>query len=316
MAKDLLVVIPTAGTERPALLRRTLDSLATCQQPAIYRETIVVENGPKGDVETIVRSCSPALRARYVYVPRANKSHALNTVLDMIGECLIFFTDDDVRLHPYTLCAYADAAKDTETGKFYGGPTGVDYEREPPQWLIQYLPSSARGWQLTSGVELTPQAGFFLGFNWAAFARDLREAGGFDVRRGPGAATGSVGQETEMQKQLLKIGVRSLYVPEAMVWHYVPAERCSPQWILKRAYREGVARGMEFTDPVPTIAGFPRWMIREWIKRGWEVLKTSVKSKDLHTRFDVWYRFYFHSGYMKGCRIVRRNSSQELRIFD
>ncbi len=312
MAKDLFVVIPTAGAGRPVLLRRTLDSLATCHLPVIYRETLVVENGPQTGAEAVVQACPAHLRARYIHVAQPNKSHALNMVLQRFGEGLIFFTDDDVRLHPYTLCAYAEAAKDTETGKFYGGPTGVDYEREPPQWLLQYLPSSARGWQLTSGVELTPQAGFFLGFNWAAFARDLREAGGFDVRRGPGATTGSVGQEAEMQRRLLKKGFQGIYVPEAMVWHYIPSERCSPDWAIHRGYRQGIARGMEFTDPVPTIAGFPRWMIREWIKRGWEVLKTSVKSKDLHTRFDAWYRFYFHSGYMKGCRIVRRSSSSHV----
>ena len=58
-----------------------------------------------------------------MYVPRGNKSAALNAVLETIGNSLVFFTDDDVRLAPTTLCAYAEAARNTGPGHFYGGPT-------------------------------------------------------------------------------------------------------------------------------------------------------------------------------------------------
>ena len=124
MAHNLVVVIATAGRSR--LLRRTLGSLAACVKPSIYRETIIVENGPKGDVEKIVSQYAPSLNARYLYVTLANKSNAVNQALAILEECLIFFTDDDVRFHPGTLCAYAQAAEGVETGVFYGGPLSID----------------------------------------------------------------------------------------------------------------------------------------------------------------------------------------------
>jgi len=304
MASDLFIVIATAG--RTELLCRTLASLAESRKPAIYRETIVVENGPNAAAEEVVRSFHSRLGTRYVYLPQENKSYALNTVLGILGKCLIFFTDDDVRIHPNTLCAYAEGATGIEMGKFYGGPVSIDYEREPPNWLINYLPASARGWQLTSGSELTAGDGFFLGCNWAAFSTDLRDGGGFDVHRGPGAVTGSVGQEEQMQRQLIRKGVQSVYVPEAIVWHYVPAERCSPKWAAVRAYRSGISKGLEYTTPVPTILGFPRWMIRGWVERAFQVLIKSV-GRDKAAQFDAYHQFCSFWGYMQGSRIARRN---------
>ena len=51
----------------------------------------------------------------------------------------------------------------------------------------------------------------FLGANWAAFARDLKEVGGFDPWFGPGSATGSTGQEQTMQRRLLGAGLHGRY---------------------------------------------------------------------------------------------------------
>ncbi len=302
MAKDLYTVIATAA--RPELLRRTLTSLAACRKPPIYRGTIVVENGPKGKAEEIVRSYSSSLATRYIYKSEANKSQALNAVLDMIGECLIVFTDDDVRIHPNTLCAYAEASTEINLGKFYGGPTGVDYEREPPEWIKSYLPASARGWRLDN-VQRTLNEPIFLGFNWAAFAHDLRDSGGFDPKYGPGAGTGSTGQEWNMQSRMLQKGFNGLYVPEALVWHYIAAERCSANWAIRRAYRNGILAGMEHDYLGPTILGFPRWTIRDWLKKGFAVLAKSLDAGTV-TRFEAFHKFRYLSGFMRGSRLARK----------
>lgn len=167
----MYVVIATA--DRQDLLRRTLESLATCRKPDSYRGTIVVENGPKGGAEEVVGEYESPLGAEYMYVSVGNKSLALNAVLEHVDDCLMVFADDDVRLHPDTLCAYAEAAQSDPCDRFYGGPTGVDYELAPPNWILEYLPPSAKGWRAEPGTTLTTEPDF-LGFNWAAFARDLR----------------------------------------------------------------------------------------------------------------------------------------------
>lgn len=230
----MIVAIPTDGT-RPDLLRRTLDSLGRCSRPPAHRATIVVENGARRGVEEMLASCPPELRLRYRFSPPANKSAALNLVLEEVGDELVVMFDDDVRLDEGILDCYAAAAT-AGAGTFFGGPLGVDYEEPPAPEVRPYLPPSARGW---SGEPL--KYATFLGPNWAAFAADLRAAGGFDVRYGPGAPMG--GQESEMQQRLVRSGCRAVYLPGARAWHYVPRARCSPQWALERNYRSFVMHG-------------------------------------------------------------------------
>ena len=306
MASSLIVVIPTSG--RPDLLRRTLDSLSHCRKPAIYRKTVVIENGPKTDAEEVVRDYHTSLISQYLYEPIGNKSRALNKVLEREQDGLIFFTDDDARFDVDILCAYAEAAKGIQRGQFYGGPMGVDYEQEPPSWHKSYLPPSAIGLnfgsyrKLRSG-DLRP----FQGINWAAFAKDLILLGGFNPDLGPGSVIKSTGQEADMHRRLFDYGVQQVDVPEARVWHFVPTARCSPRWIIKRAYRQGVLRGYLYGRQTQTFMGFQFWMVKVWLKFIAKVLSTSLSGTN-QTRFDALYNLALQSGKIQGVRKSQKNS--------
>jgi len=243
MATTLSVLIATAG-DRLDLLERTLASLAECRKPSIYRETVVIENGTRHGVDKVVEKFADSLGARYLFDPLPNKSNALNTALQGMGIALILMLDDDVRLQPDMLIKYAEAAQGSDGGVFYGGPMAIDYEVDPPAWLLAHLPLSARGWQLPEGKDLGDRC--FLGANWAAFADDLRQSGGFDLSRGPGAPW--PGQETEMQQRMRRLGVVARYVPDALVWHYVTADRSTPQWALQRHYHRCRGKAATMTD--------------------------------------------------------------------
>ena len=302
--KALYVMLATAG--RPDLLARTLASLATCQRPQGYRQTIVIENGAKRGAEDVVRSADRSLNCRYRYVEEGNKSAALNAGMADVGEdrALIVFTDDDVRFAPCTLTAYADAAaKESAGGVFYGGPTEVDYEEEPPQWLKKYFPTSARGWtpKIDDGGGREIRAIYFMGFNWAAYACDIRAAGGFDPNRGPGAASGSTGQEAEMQGRLKRAGAKPVIVSDARVWHYVARERTTQQWLIDRAFRHGVEAGIRTSADTPRVGLL------------WRRAKTRARRLLVHfagerARFSAEYWDNFNRGLMHGARLQQENS--------
>src|SRR5690606_3791775 len=59
-----------------------------------------------------------------------------------------------------------------------------------------------------------------------------------------GSPTGATGQETTMQRLLRERGVTPIDVREARVWHYVPRQRCSPNWALHRKYKVGLEDGL------------------------------------------------------------------------
>jgi len=273
-ATPLVVIIATAG--RPVLLERTLASLARCTIPDCYEGTVVVENGPRAGTETVVDSSNancPALSVRYLHEQTANKSRALNRALGAVGEGLVLFLDDDVRVHDQLLVRYAEAARGLRGGAFFGSSCGVDYEVRPPEWFIPVLPYSARGMDLKGSDRLWE----YLGCSWAAFAADLREAGRFDPDLGPGAAAGAGGQETDMQRRLAALGASRIDLPEVLVWHWVPQERCSRRWVLKRRFREGIsstlARRRSGDGRLALLAGILRDGMRNAASVAWHAAR-------------------------------------------
>ena len=294
MAKNLVVVIPTS--KRSDLLSRTLSSLTKCRLPAIYRKTIVVENGPQKVAGSICNKLNDKLNIQYIHIPTANKSLALNAVLETIEGSLIVFFDDDVRMDPGILEAYAAAAKEADSGEFYGGPFQVDYVKPPPAWMMEILPKAAVGWSLGDKPKRIRKGQAFLGFNWAAFSTDLKRLNGFSVDHGPGSKTRSVGQETEMEGRLMDSGIIGYYVPKAMVWHYVPPERCSIKFASSQAYRWGIQGGLRYQGSLTPI-------VRDCMKFG---LKTLFKFGNPNPGkfYRPYMGFRYNSGIIKG-RLMR-----------
>jgi GT2 family glycosyltransferase len=306
MELELTIGIATAG--RPTLLARTLQSMSEAVLPNGYRETIVIENGPRCGVEDVVR-CSPkSLRTRYLYEPQANKSAALNRLLEETVDGLILFADDDIRIEPENLCCYREAAVKQGPGWFFGGSTRAEYELQPPSWLMKFLLRSTGNTTLGNSTRTVHQP-VFMGCNWAAHVSDLKATGGFDVRKGPGSATRSVGQEADMQQRFLKRGLQGLYLPDAVAWHHVPRSRCSPQWTLDRSFREGICGGIDAGKRGTSL-------FRRPLKDSLKLFRSLVGygatrlSNNPRLRFYGEHKWHWRLGYRQGCKL--ENTTQAI----
>ena len=271
----------------------------------------MVENGERSGAEDVVRRAAAALQARYLFHPEANKSAALNAALHELQDGLVVFLDDDVRVGEGLLRAYAAAASGVTQGVFFGGPVHAEYEVQPASWLLPYLPPSARGWSRDPTTSVITSS-IFIGVNWAAFARDLKQVGGFDPWFGPGSATGSTGQETAMQRRLLEAGLHGRYVPHAEVWHWIPEDRCSRRWALHRAYREGIRHGLQARLPADTVRvwGYPRYAVRSAAEQTvWAIVRSVDPRRE--ARFKARREWLVALGFLKGNRLahVRSQSS-------
>ena len=112
-----VIIIPTFKQE--VLLQRTLESLVNCIMPDNLWKIIIVENGPKGSIEAIIKNIKTSnLLIEYTYVKLANKSNALNTVLQNINNMFVILFDDDIRLDKQVLVAYASAFEEFGKGFF------------------------------------------------------------------------------------------------------------------------------------------------------------------------------------------------------
>jgi glycosyltransferase involved in cell wall biosynthesis len=300
---NVFVILATRGREE--LLERTLASLAQCRIPEGFRGTLVVENGARGHAERVVRQAAAILAGRYSFEPIGNKSRALNAALKQIDEGLVVFLDDDVRVGPDLLEMYARAGRRVGPGHFLGGPIAPDYEEPPPSWLVEFLPPSAKGWTPDDHSDFETTAPFFMGCNWAAFAEDLHRVGGFSEHFGPGSLTGSVGQESQMQRRLAAAGVVATYVPEVLVHHWVPRDRCSREFGLDRAYREGIRRGLLRQKGLDSFtAGYPivlvKRAIEHWLR--WQIQRLG---SDRRARFAAEFKYRRQKGVIKGVMLNR-----------
>ena len=214
---DISIVIATCNPTY--LFERTIATIAECSLPPTLKRIIVAENGPISLGEESVMKFKDQLPIEHHFYPNAKKCGALNLALAELDEELIIYFDDDIRVHPETLMAYAHAASGRTRGAFYGGRCCVDCESEPEPWLMRYLPAAAKGWAPSNGFSELTSSGA-LGFNWAAFATDLRLIGGYDERCGPGTSANS--DEMNVQTKLLEKGIKGYFVPDAVVWHFVP----------------------------------------------------------------------------------------------
>ncbi|MEQ9443831.1 MAG: glycosyltransferase family A protein [Cyclobacteriaceae bacterium] len=258
------VMIATAGKDTE--LSETLASLAKCTQPTNYQYTIVIENGTKYAAEAITKKYGTQLRTRYYYFPRGNKSAALNFGLAQMNDTdgLIFFLDDDVHVEKGTLLAYEQACHGKHTGYYFGGPTQASYKVTPPDWFRQLLPASAQGWSPNGDDDylITPR---FLGFNWAAFSADIKKLGGFNENLGPGTKPKRTGQEWDMQHKMLNADFQAVYVEQAIVRHFVPQERSTFSWLMKRRFQGGFGTGISYLEQQGKNK-FPIQLIRYFAK--------------------------------------------------
>jgi GT2 family glycosyltransferase len=248
----MVIIIPTC--QRGELLERTLQCLVDADLPPSLARVLVVENGGKNGAEAKVAAFAGRLPVAYRFTPVGSKCAALNLALEECAGELVVFFDDDVRIAPGCVQAYARAAEGKRGGEFYAGQCHVDYEVEPPEWLKHYLPFSAKGWSYGDRVRELPEP-LALGFNWAAFADDIKRAGSFNPEIGPGRMI-SIGDETDLQREMLRQGVKGVYLPDALVWHHVPADRCSTGWTLERNRRMGLLVGKKLAEaPAPRRLG-------------------------------------------------------------
>lgn len=294
----LVVVIATAFRNR--LLHRSLESLSECALPDSLDEVVVVENGEKAGAESVCKEFGNRLPIRYLHVEVANKSVALNRAFETLKGKLAVLFDDDVRFDQRTLITFEQAMKrraEFPPMSFFAGAVLPDYEEAPHEELRPYLPGSVMGWSLGDSERVFDQPDA-LGANMAVFVDDALSLAGFSAKHGPG--TSSRGQESEMQQRLLGCGGKGIYLPDAVVWHYVPKERCSTQWALKRQYQMGVMHGLKHKNANVGYRG------RQMTVRGVKLVFLTVliglaklgwfKNKALHWRF----RKKDHLGFLKG----------------
>ena len=185
---------------------------------------IVIDNDPAGSAREIVLD---ARGARYVHEPAPGIAAARNRALDEAAPFdLLVFIDDDETPQPGWLRALVGAWRSWRCAAI-SGPVVSSFERAPDAWVRSTGVFDTK--DRPNGAVLTGAASNNLLLDLHQLrALDLR----FDERFG---LTG--GEDTRLIHGLIKAGGTVRWCRDAVVTEFVPAERTTRSWVLRRRLR-------------------------------------------------------------------------------
>lgn len=240
VSSALSLIVPTY--RRPTDLLRCLASVQEQRLQAF--ELIVVDNAADADLERSVAEFNAAARVAAKYVPEAdlglhNARHA--GVRAATGDVLVF-TDDDATFDPDWLAAYVRAFDAHPHMAAAGGPARPVWEVPPPDWLPAYMQTQPTMFPILSLLEpyrefRLSRDGYFFGVNMAIRRDVLLEVGGFNPDSFGSAWLGD--GETGLNRKLWQRGLLVGYLPDAIVYHHVPAERLTLEYFRRREANDG-----------------------------------------------------------------------------
>jgi glycosyltransferase involved in cell wall biosynthesis len=265
------VIIPTHN--RAALLRRTLDSLLAAEVPAglVVRVT-VVDNNSKDSTRQTVESYSQRFGSGlgYVFESRQGRSFALNAGITSTTGDLVGMIDDDEEIDASW---YSTVTRlfNTRSVDFIGGPYVPRWGAARPDWLpMNYI--GAIGW-IDGGERVRPfdesYPGILMGGNAVITRPILNKVGLYDTRLGRSGSRLLAGEDEDMYRKLLAAGARGLYVPELIIYHYIPPERLMKRYFRDWCFWRGVSAGLIDRNrqmPVVYFAGVPRYLYGDIVR--------------------------------------------------
>lgn len=229
------VAICIASCRRPTGLLALLRSLGALtfedETPEIH--VVVIDNDPRESARDVCEHAQDWLPfpIRYGVEPRPGIPQARNASLALAGDEVewIAFVDDDESVDPRwlenLLRTQRRSGADVVTG-----PVISRFVDPPAAWVVEggffanarFADGSDRSTAYTN--------------NSLVRAAALRELGaGFDERL-------TVGEDVELSLRLARRGCRTVWADEALVYETVAPERTQLGAILRRGFREGVAR--------------------------------------------------------------------------
>lgn len=263
--KQLNVIIATYN--RAGMLERTLRSLFAADRPANLRVDItVVDNNSNDNTREVVERWQKDFGQSLAYLleRQQGKPYALNAGIKATSGELVGMIDDDEEVEKSWLTRI-ESAFDDDTIDFIGGPYHPRWGAEIPAWLPKdYL--GVIGW-VDGGDEVfhfdENYPGTLMGGNAVIKRKTFDQVGLYSTVLNRTGERLLAGEDEDMYRRLLAVKARGLYLPDLIIYHYVPPERLTKQYYRRWCFWRGVSCGLmdrERREPVAYLGGIPRYL--------------------------------------------------------
>ena len=278
----LSLIIPTHN--RSERLIAALESVIRQDLPAADWECVVVSNNTTDD--TVARfgdfaARYPGLNLRLVTEDGPGVSYARNRGIAETSAPLLVFIDDDERINPGFLRAYADFFDAHPDAVVAGGRIIAEYVTGRPAWLSKYTEMPiANPMDFGDAVRPFP-AGRVPGGGNMAFRRSAAlRYGGFDPSLGRVGRMLIGGEENDFFERLMRGGETCWYVPGAVMWHIIPPEKLTESYFRRLCYNVGVSQRLR----AGMYRRYPKTLLFESLKWG----ATLLLSLTMPPRKSLW----------------------------
>ncbi|AIQ27750.1 glycosyl transferase [Paenibacillus sp. FSL P4-0081] len=232
---------------RSALLVKTLHSLLPLEN-LDHAEIIVVDNSSKDDTAAAIRRFIDTYGAdmdiRYLLEPVQGLSAARNTGILASKSPLIAFLDDDAIPCRTWISTIVSTFEQKPEVMAMGGKIAPIFESKRPEWLIKPFELPYTIVDLGNRIREYPKRLHPCGANMA-MRKIVFDISLFPLELGRKGDSLLSGEETWLFGQIQQEGHSILYHPEMAVDHFVPANRLTEDWIMKRYYSQGISNAMK-----------------------------------------------------------------------
>ena len=282
---------------RCANLNKALESVAaSIVSEAWDWDVLVVDNNSADQTRQVTEDFCRRYpgRFRYLFEPEQGKSNALNAGIRASRADVLAFMDDDVIVDPTWL---ANLTKPLQNGDWAGSGGRILSQEiiEPPPWLAIEGPYSLGGMLALFDLGDTPgkldRAPF--GTNMA-FRREIFDKhGNFRTDMGPCPGSEIRNEDTEFGRRIMAAGRRLWYEPNAVVYHAVPKNRLTKEYLLRFWFDHGRAEVRE------SVSRGDIWLIPRWLLTIPKIALTVLPVRTFHWLFALNpKRRFFYKGFV------------------
>ena len=270
----MLISVAICTYNRADLLDQTLQHLRQLVAADTLKwELLIVDNNCSDHTQQVIEKHRASLPIRALTEPRQGLSHARNCALDAAEGELLLWTDDDVLVEHNWLTAYAQAIGDYPDAGFFGGPVLPWFAVTPPRWLEANFAVFAGSYAVRSappGTLLLQDDAFLpFGANFGLRRSAIGDAR-FDTRLGRIGTQLISGEEVQFLTHLLQRGQSGIWIDNATVQHYIPADRISERYLRDYYYAKGQSRirmlpADQQPDPTSLRRKLHKLRLRRWL---------------------------------------------------
>src|ERR1044071_5518121 len=298
------VVIPTYN--RSTLLRKALASLLNAPlPPGLDVRIIAVDNNSTDDTKATIAEFAGV---SYVFEKRQGRSPALNAGIAVASGDLIGFIDDDEEIdaswYETILAAFTEHDVD-----FIGGPYVPRFEGDVPEWLPKS--HTAVVGIVDGGDKVVPfdtsYPGILMGGNAIFKRHTLERVGPYSTALGRSGTRLLSCEDEDMYQRLMAAGARGLYLPQLIVYHFIPRERLTKRYHRSWCFWQSVSSAVLdrlCPQPMPYVMGVPRY----FYGRALRGMFRQVSVRDPESRFSNELSLWELAGFFYGKHFYRSDT--------